>query len=601
VKRDTASWSIKVQRPLLSAVTATKDWRIKLVTVSQYHPATGSSQFRSDNCDGDQSTLIKGDGSRYNAGPWEPDTTDLDEATWALTHDTTDRSINGLYLVCFCSVDPVQGSCDSWTPLPASTGSVHFEIEPTTADLAPAANVFHNQRWSAKVGRTFELVVSGAGLADADGDTDTTFGVAQSIIYIAEQCSITHATVGTAAAPRSTATTFVDAASVKYTIATTDAFTPRSATASRPQGHHVCFQKRSDTNNGNLPNGAVRIGTIFFTARADLDRSFIFDPSMSQAIEVSGAGLTTADRIMLLDCQQSCGIGHPSAEVLAPATPCSSTALETFNSFPPRPMFAPAIGTDNPAEAAQYTATTERYCVGHAINVVGNGNADVVAAQCHGRCAGGAVDGCDGYFAGYDDANSNALCLTRMECEQLCTALGAECSGVDMHRTLPRCFLNREGCATQVAEGTLGVDTNYDFLLRDTVTAVAPSDWTAPDGLSSSCLLRFNGVQFRSGGRYKVCFCDSTLLRPGQTDCQAEEDYSVTLGEVFVSGVSCLLDDPRFRKVDCTNMAGDGGLACGTYFSPACEEPVAATGAPALPSSFGAVPAEGCTGAACTV
>merc|ERR1712216_475085 len=53
-------------------------------------------------------------------------------------------------------------------------------------------------------------------------------------------------------------------------------------------------------------------------------------------------------------------------------------------------------------------------------------------------------------------------------------------------------------------------------------------------------LLRFKGITFASGGTFKLCFCDSSLLG-GSSACKSEADYSVEVGTIHASGVSCLI------------------------------------------------------------
>merc|ERR1711904_431622 len=101
-------------------------------------------------------------------------------------------------------------------------------------------------------------------------------------------------------------------------------------------------------------------------------------------------------------------------------------------------------------------------------------------------------------------------------------------------------------------------------------------------GLSTADVLRFSPVNFESGGSYKVCFCDSSLLPEGQQYCHAESDYSVEIGELIVSGVSCLLKESDFRRRTCYNMF-HGGLICSDTVSYPMETPPASG---VLPSAF---------------
>merc|ERR1719198_2438863 len=76
-------------------------------------------------------------------------------------------------------------------------------------------------------------------------------------------------------------------------------------------------------------------------------------------------------------------------------------------------------------------------------------------------------------------------------------------------------------------------------------------------GFSWAQMLRFKGLSFSSGGRFKVCFCDSTI----HSSCTKPSDFGVELGEVHVSGVSCLVENPMLRRVACAEQF-HGGLRC---------------------------------------
>jgi len=83
-----------------------------------------------------------------------------------------------------------------------------------------------------------------------------------------------------------------------------------------------------------------------------------------------------------------------------------------------------------------------------------------------------------------------------------------------------------------------------------------------PDVGSSSSVLKFAPIRFPDGGTFKVCFCD-TEMHPG-TFCNTTADYSLEVGTVHVSGVGCLLEDPKLRSgsFQCSEMSF-GGLSCG--------------------------------------
>merc|ERR1719240_1654739 len=94
-------------------------------------------------------------------------------------------------------------------------------------------------------------------------------------------------------------------------------------------------------------------------------------------------------------------------------------------------------------------------------------------------------------------------------------------------------------------------------------------------------MLRFKSFSFTSGGTFKVCFCDSTLLPAGAV-CKSESDFSVQVGTVHSSGVSCLLEKPALQRVSCVPQMY-GGLRC--YASYAAPMPVL----PAAEVIFGVV------------
>merc|ERR1719456_1638551 len=95
-----------------------------------------------------------------------------------------------------------------------------------------------------------------------------------------------------------------------------------------------------------------------------------------------------------------------------------------------------------------------------------------------------------------------------------------------MHKTLPRCFLNtQEDCTAKAS-------ADYDHLIaqRDTNAPVGRNRRLKEEGrkltparvrhllaaedpgISWPELLRFSELEFVSGGEYKLCFCDSSLL-----------------------------------------------------------------------------------------
>jgi hypothetical protein len=98
------------------------------------------------------------------------------------------------------------------------------------------------------------------------------------------------------------------------------------------------------------------------------------------------------------------------------------------------------------------------------------------------------------------------------------------------------------------------VDTDGDgFLVWD--------EFIAPDldrGFSTSKILRFPGLRMATGGRAKVCFCDSAYTK---SDCTLEEHFLFDIGLVHSSGVACLLVTPELQRATCVPQY-HGGLRC---------------------------------------
>merc|ERR1712176_224370 len=91
--------------------------------------------------------------------------------------------------------------------------------------------------------------------------------------------------------------------------------------------------------------------------------------------------------------------------------------------------------------------------------------------QCYRKCGGEACVGddcyCGGYFSSYDGPESNALCAEVSLCKYFCDNL-AECKSIDMHATLPRCFLNTKSCedSESLHEDDLPNDENYILWIK---------------------------------------------------------------------------------------------------------------------------------------
>jgi hypothetical protein len=332
------------------------------------------------------------------------------------------------------------------------------------------------------------------------------------------------------------------------------------------------------------------------------------------------------DRMMVLDCSTACGDpdGLPTELVTKPRfRSLEYPSVETFNNFVAYASTVDKPSNDNEMVDYQvyYPATygriTSSFCPGrnYARQKLHHYAADlcykkcVVEAPCEGdHCY------CEGLNFAHDGRDSDALCLPQEICQSVCDRLDS-CVGIDMHSDRPRCYLNLAGWANEdemqfeknaedwgrcdygVLYHKLGYDPEYDFLfkfsqelknaLRDHAN---PPDYTkvyrelqeertdrrlqvkedpkecidgvleGDNGYSWGKLLRFLPIQFSAGGRFRLCFCDNTLTADGE--CKSAEDYDLDLGYVMASGVTCFLDQARYKRdMHCISMY-HGGQRC---------------------------------------
>jgi hypothetical protein len=320
-----------------------------------------------------------------------------------------------------------------------------------------------------------------------------------------------------------------------------------------------------------------------------------------------GENLLSADRIAVVDGYGMCGISPPTDLVALPDK--ASPTLEDWMQFLPYSWFrdkaAEDLATDPDADPALipdpgtivdyvgiaseklYASRRGYYCPGRnmdldTLTAVFQGVAQSVKVhQCYTKCELNAPGDqyCDGYYSGYDTIESNAICGDVQLCQYICDQFEG-CGSVDMHMEKSRCFLNLVGCATHTDH--LYKDENYAVLFKRAdgndeqagieeamekekigrrmdshALPVAGTAATYALGFSWADMLRFKGISFSSGGRFKVCFCDSTI----HSSCIKPSDFGVEIGEVHVSGVSCLVENPRLRRVACAEQF-HGGLRC---------------------------------------
>merc|ERR1719506_1952340 len=74
----------------------------------------------------------------------------------------------------------------------------------------------------------------------------------------------------------------------------------------------------------------------------------------------------------------------------------------------------------------------------------------------------------DVWLGAGDEFTSGAVCLPQYECEHLCKLMGDACHSVNMHKTLPRCFINHEACDSEITlpNEYFGLDMDYSLLVK---------------------------------------------------------------------------------------------------------------------------------------
>jgi len=115
-----------------------------------------------------------------------------------------------------------------------------------------------------------------------------------------------------------------------------------------------------------------------------------------------------------------------------------------------------------------------------------------------------------------------------------------------------------------VEKSQLEAVADYDFLYKVGEPGAARQLSTA---VSTTGILRFAGLTL-GAGRYKACFCDH--LTAGI--CKDLSDFAVDVGRIHVSGVSCLLGNPKYVRGVCVPQTY-GGLRCYDGTAPVIAPP----------------------------
>jgi hypothetical protein len=344
-------------------------------------------------------------------------------------------------------------------------------------------------------------------------------------------------------------------------------------------------------------------GQFAVTSRVDVEVEYVVTPEEEVSIELttpatltfsSSAHLLSKDRITVIDSLGTCGLSSPSASVQLPE---GATDIKTWAAWAPWSYFQDEPWDDDqndqdlgkvvekrdPAAPMDYNVRPGMYCPEHNMDlddlaVPMSGVAmHVKEHQCYTKCAlkapcTGANCFCDGYFSGFDDLSSNAICGNQALCQYVCDNTDG-CKSIDMHTNGNRCFLNSESCGLHQDSLAPAADGSYNLLIKrtdpnDEQRRLEGHGANVKEDYSWDKMLRFKPLKIATGGTFKVCFCDSTLLSEGSV-CSTESDFSIEVGTIHSSGVSCLLERPALQRVSCVEQRW-GGLRCyESYDAPA--------------------------------
>mmetsp|Transcript_30587 Transcript_30587/g.67159 ORF Transcript_30587/g.67159 Transcript_30587/m.67159 type:complete len:562 (+) Transcript_30587:1188-2873(+) len=536
---------LKISRAPFSTYSDRTTWRVKLLLITSF----GKIHKATPRCDGDTPNWMTITPSA---------TTDPNEAVFRLGLAQPKASS---LLVCLA-----EGATAPYNPIPQADGSKLLLLK-TASPVQSASGPYVSNRFSVSISTGssgFSKIIDVGGRYD-DGNT-----VDSQLKFGPEVVEGTNAPIGndfcTAAAGGTGFQEQFQAAEVPL------------APGAEFSGHRFTVSPiGAQAGRYVVCNNNQRLGTAFL-ATADLERVFYFTAGIDQSIEITGHDLSLDSRIMVIDCKGVCGITDHTQAIVKPA----------ISGRPASPWLAlaPLAGTEvadatDVQTAVAFTAVLGRFCREGDLDTTGN------AQRCFIKCRGSAA-GCSGYMQGVDTENSMVLCMSRQLCVDACAARD-DCDGIVMHKSRDRCLLKaRDPCRDQFLGTSLGMDPDYDFLVRrsteyslgtqvalrpnmaygteivSTPALVATSAFF--DGGSSDRLLRYGPVQIGEGGTYKVCLCDGS--------CAGVQDFNVEVGEIRVTGLSCLVRQAELRKLDCREQF-HGGLRCGPYFSPlpADEDP----------------------------
>jgi hypothetical protein len=281
------------------------------------------------------------------------------------------------------------------------------------------------------------------------------------------------------------------------------------------------------------------IGIAVSSTTTAVQQVFVVEAGQEASLEVHGRGLRPGGRISILRDGDVCGVHAPPPEVDGHLKPLLSKSVEAVSDinfarvvdsfFPGANLPAPDhVGCSRCAPKAtlvrDYTILADRPDLAYEDKV----SADPL---------------CAGYLDG--DEGGTAICAGEATCRQLCLESPA-CLSVDVHNELPRCFLNSDAPSLP----NVMRSNAYSILVKS--QAAVPSRLEGVHSTSTRLIFPLRVPV----GEFKACFCDG--------GCASAKDYSLEVGRIIASGVSCLIGQSHHG---CTNMT-HGGLMCSTAVLP---------------------------------
>merc|ERR1719316_2002825 len=344
------------------------------------------------------------------------------------------------------------------------------------------------------------------------------------------------------------------------------------------------------------------IGTLYVTQKVTVGVDYIATPKEPTSLEVTGTGLDwTSDRVMVIDCFGTCGVTSGSSYAMTPGG--NFNEWVAVNAMVDRPSMR-----EMPKKSGLPTTTwtpfkksEKQYCPGNMMLAKGSlADNHKCYKKCYAEapCNDGTTDGseacfCDGFISGFDDEDSQALCISQNQCEYLCSVTPG-CHSVDMHKSKDRCYLNTAYCGDYIRNSQTVPNNDYDLLVkpmddntrrmqergRQLQSSHVRQLLSREDpGVSWGEMLRFKDLQFSSGGEFKLCFCDSALLTGANAVCNGPEDYTIEVGKIHATGLQCLLSNPKMTRGTCVKQHYDG-LRCYDGAAPTTTLPVEFMGVP---------------------